>query len=416
VTQHLDLDLDIDRIPPIVSLDDHVIEPAHVWERWLPAKHRDRGPRIEQRRYKSFDIVGMGDYAFEEDDDGALCDVWVYEDGIFPLKRHIACVGFDRKDILPLPITYDEMRPGCYEPAARVEDMLANGVSASTCFPTFPRYCGQRFAEAADKELALACVRAYNDWMVDEWCGDSDGHLIPLTIMPMWDVDLAIAEVRRNAARGVRVVCFSEIPYHLGLPSIHSGYWEPLFSVCEETGTVVSMHIGSASKMFTTSADAPGGVVQDITAFQCASGSLADWLASGVYVRHPELRVIHAEANIGWIPYFLQSADQTWGHQAWTYFDTILPEPPSSYFRRNVSVTFLDDPVGVRLIDDIGLENVLLETDYPHADGTWPDTRAVAARQLQNLTDEQIYKVVRGNALALLGLPDPLLEAPVSRT
>jgi predicted TIM-barrel fold metal-dependent hydrolase len=406
--------LDVDRIPPIVSLDDHVIEPAHVWERWLPQKYRDLGPRVERRRYKPFDIVGFGEYAFEEADDGAPCDVWVYEGLVFPLKRHIACVGFDRKDILPLPITYDEMRPGCYDPSARVADMIANGVNGSTCFPTFPRYCGQRFAEAADKDVALACVRAYNDWMVDEWCGDSDGYLLPLTIMPMWDIDLAISEVRRNAKRDVRAVCFSEIPYHLGLPSIHSGYWEPLFATCEETGTVLFMHIGSASKMFSTSADAPGGVVQDITAFQCASGALADWLASGVYVRHPKLRVLHAEANIGWLPYFLQSADQTWGHQAWTYFDTILPEPPTNYFRQNVSVTFLDDPIGLRMLDVIGEDNVLLETDYPHADGTWPHTRDLAARQMQGLTDEQVYKTTRGNALRLLGLPDPWMERSVT--
>jgi len=399
---------DIGRIPPIVSLDDHVIEPAHVWERWLPARYRDRGPRIERRRYKPFQIVGMGDYALEESDDGELCDVWVYEGVVYPQKRHLASVGFAPKDILPVPITYEEMRPGCYDPAARVADMHLNGVSASLCFPTFPRYCGQRFAEATDKEVALACVRAYNDWMIDEWCGDSDGALIPLTIMPIWDVDLAIAEIRRNADRGVRAVCFSEIPYHLGLPSIHSGYWEPLLSVCEDTGTVLFMHIGSASKMFSTSADAPGGVVQDITAFQCASGALADWLASGVYVRHPMLRVVHAEANIGWIPYFLQSADQTWAHQAWTFFDRILPEAPSHYFHHNVSVTFIDDPVGLAALEIIGEDNVLHESDYPHADGTFPHTREVAARQMRDLTDEQIYKVTRGNALRLLGLTDPL--------
>jgi predicted TIM-barrel fold metal-dependent hydrolase len=375
-------------IPAIISLDDHVIEPAHVWDRWLPAKYRDLGPHVERRHYKPFNIVGFGDYALEESDDGDPCDVWVYEGIVYPQKRHLASVGFDPKDILPLPITYEEMRPGCYEPKARVADMTRNGVEGSVCFPTFPRYCGQRFAEASDKEVALACVRAYNDWMVEEWCGDSDGHLIPLTIMPMWDVDLAIAEVRRNAERGVRAVCFSEIPYHLNLPSIHSGYWEPLFSVCEETSTVLFMHIGSASKMFSTSADAPGGVVQDITAFHCASGALADWLA------------------IGWIPYFLQSADQTWSHQAWTYFDTILPEPPSHYFHQNVSVTFIDDPVGLAMLDAIGEDNVLFETDYPHADGTWPHTRQVAARQMLHLTDNQIRKAVRGNALRLLGLAD----------
>ena len=101
------------------------------------------------------------------------------------------------------PMTYDEMRPGCYDPKARVEDKELNHVEASLCFPTFPRFCGQTFTEAADHELGLACVRAYNDWMVEEWCGDSGGRLIPLIIVPLWDAELAAAEVRRNAERGV---------------------------------------------------------------------------------------------------------------------------------------------------------------------------------------------------------------------
>jgi hypothetical protein len=157
-------------------------------------------------------------------------------------------------------ITFDEMRPGCYDVKARLADMDAGHVEASLCFPTMPRFCGQTFAEAAEKELALACVGAYNDFMVEEWCGQSGGRLIPLCLVPLWVVELAADEVRRNADRGVRAVAFSEIPYHLGLPSIHSGYWDPLWRACAETRTSVNMHIGSSSKMPTSSRDAPNGV------------------------------------------------------------------------------------------------------------------------------------------------------------
>ena len=107
------------------------------------------------------------------------------------------------------PITYDEMRDGCYDVKARIADMRSNHVDHSLCFPTFPRFCGQTFTETPDRELGLACIRAYNDWMIDEWCGESEGVLIPLTIVPLWDAELAAAEVRRNAARGCRAVCFS---------------------------------------------------------------------------------------------------------------------------------------------------------------------------------------------------------------
>ena len=130
------------------------------------------------------------------------------------------------------------MRPGCWDIEARIADFDLNWVDGSLPFPTFPRFCGQTFFEGEDKELGLACVQAYNDWMVEEWCGDSAGRLIPLCLIPLWDVELAVAEIRRNAERGVRAVTFSEIPTHLGLPSIHSGYWDPFFAACEETGTV----------------------------------------------------------------------------------------------------------------------------------------------------------------------------------
>ena len=249
--------------PKIVSVDDHVVEPAHLFERWLPAKFAERGPRVERHGLGGLKFVGGTRYEYELSDDGPPCDIWFYEGLMYPHKRHVAAVGFERDDMGLLPITYDEMRPGCYEPKARVDDMELNWVEASLCFPTFPRFCGQTFLEANDKELALACVYAYNDWMVEEWCGDSGGRLIPLCIIPLWDVELAAAEVRRNAARGVRAVCFSEIAPNLGLPSIHSGYWDPFFAACQETETVVCMHIGSSSKMPATSPDAPPGGAGD---------------------------------------------------------------------------------------------------------------------------------------------------------
>ena len=142
------------------------------------------------------------------------------------------------------------------------------------------RFCGQAFLEASDKEVALAGVRAYNDWMVEEWCGPSDGRLVPLCLVPLWDAHLPADEVRRNAARGVRAVTFSEIPVHLGLPSIHSGHWDPFFEACNETFTTVCMHIGSSSKMLATSDDAPIAVTATLT-FNNAMASLSDYLFSG---------------------------------------------------------------------------------------------------------------------------------------
>jgi predicted TIM-barrel fold metal-dependent hydrolase len=247
----------------------------------------------------------------------------------------------------------------------------------------------QTVLEASDREVAEACVYAYNDWMVDEWCGDSDGRRIPLCLIPLWDATLAAAEVRRTAARGVRAVCFSEIPPHLGLPSIHSGSWDPFFAACEETRTVACMHIGSSSKMPATSAD--------------AMSSLTDFLFSGVLVRFPTLKLAYSEGQIGWIPYILERADDVWReHRAWGGVADIVPEPPSTYYYRQVYGCFFRDRHGIDSLRIVGVDNTTFETDYPHTDSTWPDTKPLAEKYMAGLPDDVVYKVMRGNALRML--------------
>ncbi len=393
-----------DPFPKIVSVDDHVVEPPHVWEQWLPAKHRERGPRVERRGVGQMRHVGGGTYEQTFDPDGPQADCWIYEDLVYIHKRHVAAVGFDRDDMTMSPITYDEMRPGCYEPKARVDDMEMNWVEASLSFPTFPRFCGQTFLEAKDREVAEACVYAYNDWTVEEWCGDSGGRLIPLPIIPLWDAELAAAEVRRNAARGCRAVCFSEIPAVLGLPSIHSGDWDPFFAACAETSTVVCMHIGSSSKMPATSGDAPVAVAATLS-FGNAMSSLTDFLFSGVLVRFPELKLAYSEGQIGWIPYILERADDVWlEHRAWGGVRDIVPEPPSTYYYRQVYGCFFRDRHGIESLRTVGVDNTTFETDYPHTDSTWPDTKKVAQELMDGLSDDVVYKLVRGNAIRMLDL------------
>jgi predicted TIM-barrel fold metal-dependent hydrolase len=296
------------------------------------------------------------------------------------------------------------MRPGCFDPVQRLADMDANGVEASLCFPTFPRFCGQTFLEAKDRELALLCVQAYNDWMVDEWCGGTNGRLIPLCLIPLWDPVLAATEIERNAARGVHAVCFTELPHNLGMPSIHSKAWDPLMAACAETATVICMHIGSGSQMPSTSPDAPAAVASTLT-FNNAMGSLADWLFSGAFVRHPKLTIAYSEGQIGWIPYVLERADTVWEHnRAWGGVADQVPEPPSTYFRDHVYGCFFSDAFGLQNLDAIGVDNVTFETDYPHSDSTWPHTRKIAFDMMQHLDQATIDKIVRGNAIKMLSL------------
>jgi predicted TIM-barrel fold metal-dependent hydrolase len=394
-------------IPRIISVDDHVVEPPDLWTSRLASTFLDRGPGVARGPATVFDFVG-GAGSFRPATDGSVADYWLYEDRRFPLFKLSAAAGFPRDEVDLSMLTYDDIRPGCFDVGARLEDMDLNHVEASMCFPMFPRFCGQQFFEATDRELALACVQAYNDWMVDEWCGTSGGRLIPLCLIPLWDPRLAADEVRRNAARGVHAVTFSELPTNLGLPSIHDAgrHWDPFFAACEETGTVINMHIGSGSRMPSTSPDAPAAVGSTLT-FNNAMGSLTDWLFSGAFVRFPKLVIAYSEGQIGWIPYILERADVVWEHnRGWGGVADQVPEPPSTYFGPHVYGCFFQDAFGLRNLDAIGVDNVTFETDYPHSDSTWPHTRKIAEEMMGHLDQSTVDKLCRDNAIRMLHL-DP---------
>jgi predicted TIM-barrel fold metal-dependent hydrolase len=393
-------------LPKIISVDDHIVEPATVWSDRLPAKYADVGPRIVRAPVKELSFIGGKFTAVpgEPGDPGELVDWWFYEDLRRPLTRLDTAVGYDRDEVTLKGITYEDMRPGSFSLPDRLADMDVNGVEASLCFPTFPRFCGQTFLEASDKELAILCVQAYNDWMVEEWCEPSGGRMLPLTLIPLWDPELAAAEVYRNAERGVHAVCFSEIPPNLGLPSIHDAdrYWHPFFAACNETKTTINMHIGSGSRMPSTSPDAPAAVGSTLTFANCCF-SMVDWLMSGIFTEYPDLYIAYSEGQIGWIPYILERANTVWEeNRGWGGIADKVTEPPSELFRRHVFGCFFDDPHGLRSIEEIGVDNVTYESDYPHSDSTWPHTAKLAAEQTADLPEDVVYKVLRGNAIRML--------------
>jgi predicted TIM-barrel fold metal-dependent hydrolase len=396
----------VSEIPKIISVDDHVVEPPDLWSSRLPRDLRDRGPRVERDRAK-FGFKG-GVFSFDKGaEDGEWCDWWLYDDLVYPFPKLSAAVGFDELDVTP--VTYDEIRPGCWKQPERLADMEANHVEASLCFPnTLPRFCGQTFNERKDKDLALLCVQAYNDWMIEEWCGgEGKGRLLPLTMVPLWDAELAAAEVRRSAARGSFAVTFTENPHPLGLPSLHDKdrFWDPFFAACEDTDTVVCMHIGSSSKMPATSPDAPFIISSTLT-FQNAMGSMLDFIFSGIMERFPRLVIAYSEGQVGWMPYVLERADKLWEERSDNSFGTSLPNPPSSYVPGRIYGCIFDDQTGLANREAVGIEQICFETDYPHADSTFPHSKQVATDicDKAGLTDEERYLLVRGNAIRGFGL------------
>ncbi len=389
-------------LPRLVSPDDHVQVPAHVWRDRLPVAVRDDGPTI--KRLRGAADLGKGDISFVEREDGRLADVWHYDGKRIPLVRIAAAAGIDRGEIDGRPVTYDDMLKSCYDPVARLSDMDTAGIEASVCYPNmFVRFCGQTFSLAEDKALALLCIKAYNDFIVDEWCAGSNGRLVPMGIVPLWDPALAVAEVERLAGLGFRSITFSEAPHLLGLPSIFSGHWDDLFAACAANEIVLSMHIGTGG--FPMLAKDSLGAVPNVMASFNAGYTLTDWLFSGLLERLPDLKLVLAESQLAWIPYVLSRADFVWSEMRGVGFTDVstsaLPNPPSFYFDRNIWCTFFRDPVGLTLLEHIGVDNVLYETDFPHSDSSWPTCYDTAVEMTSGLGHDAQAKIMADNARAL---------------
>ena len=301
-----------------------------MWQDRLPAKYHDVGPRIVRAPMGEITFVG-GKLTVQPGTEGVPTDWWYYEELRRPLLRLDAAVGVPRDEVTITGVTYEDMRPGSYQVEAPPRGHGRQPPRGVAVLPDLPPLLRPDLHRGRGQGARRCCAcKAYNDWMVDEWCAESDGRLIPLCLIPLWDAELAAAEVRRNAARGVRAVCFSEIPPFLGLPSVHDpdNYWDPFFAACAETSTVVNMHIGSSSKMPSTSADAPPAVGSTLTHTN-ATFSMVDFLFSGVLVRFPDLKLAYSEGQIGWIPYILERADKVWEeNRGWGGVADKVPEPP----------------------------------------------------------------------------------------
>jgi predicted TIM-barrel fold metal-dependent hydrolase len=349
-----------------------------------------------------------GVFSFDRGVEGApWCDIWLYEGTAVPLPLISHAIGFEK--IENLPVTFDEIAHGCWKQHERLLDMTQNHVEASLCFPNvLPRFCGQTFLEADDKELGLLCVQAYNDWMIDEWCaGEGYGRLIPLTLIPLWDPIAAATEVRRCADKGSHAVAFCENPAQLGLPSVYAStrWWDPLFRACEETDSVLNMHIGSSSSMPTTAPDAPY-VITSILMFQNSMSSMLDFVLSGVFERFPGLAVAYSEGQIGWLPYAIRRADKVWAEPHDGGLGYRLPRPPSTYIPGHVYGCIFDDDTALACRQLIGMDQITFEVDYPHSATSFPHTMELASKMCDEagLDDSERYKLVRGNAIRAYGL------------
>jgi predicted TIM-barrel fold metal-dependent hydrolase len=382
----------------LVSVDDHLIEPPHVWSDRLPSKYVERGPQL---------VEAKGDQPLRDHVFHAIIQpgsqAWRYEDRYYPQIGLNAVAGKPREQYGLDPLRYDDMIPGCYDPVERVKDMDLDGVDVAMPFPSLPRFAGTLFLEGEDKELARLCISAWNDFLLDEWCAVAPERFIPLALLPLWDVAASVAEIERVAAKGARAISFPENMVGLGLPSFHTDHWDRVFAAAVAADMPLCMHFGTSGKVPNTAPDAPHAVM--IALMGCNSMfAMADLLFSPVFHKHPELKVALSEGGVGWIPYLLERSDATWERHR--FYQNINQElRPSEIFRRNIWGCFITDQNGVDNRAAIGLDKMMWECDYPHSDSNWPNSRKIAAEQFVHVPDDEVHQIVELNARTLFRFP-----------
>jgi predicted TIM-barrel fold metal-dependent hydrolase len=367
----------------VVSVDDHLIEPPDLFDGRMPARYRETGPRVERG------------------DDGV--DYWIFEVERVPLLGADAIQGWKPGRGYLGPVNFDELNRGVWDIHERIRHMDVNGVVASLNFPSAPfGFAGQRFMRMKDPELGLASMRAFNDWVIEAWAGPYPDRIIPCQVTWLADPVVAAEEIRRNAERGFKAVSFSENPEKLGLPSIYRDHWDPFLRACEETETVINLHVGSSSETFVPSSDSPGAVLGALFPIN-AMAAAVDWLFAKVPVRFPRIKLAMSEGGIGWVPMLIDRLDYMARDGA--QLGEFGGQSPVELLRRNFWFTTFCDPSTLPLRHMVGVEHITLETDYPHTDSSWPDTQALLERQLAGVPDDEVALITHANAAALYRHP-----------
>jgi predicted TIM-barrel fold metal-dependent hydrolase len=375
-----------------ISVDDHLMEPPHAFEGRMPERFKDRAPRVV------------------ETEEGH--QVWSIEGTPYFQVGFMCVAGRPREDHRFEPARFEEVRRGCWDIDARIKDMDIGGIYASVNFPSgVTGFGGTLFSEMKDQEFGLACVRAWNDWLFEEWYTPYPDRIIPLGLTYLTDPELGAAEIRRNAKRGFRAVTMPEQPHRSGLPAVFDPYWEPIIRACAETETVLNLHNGSSGF-----AQMPAGAPMlelGATMFgPMAITSCAEWLWSGWPAKYPDLRIAMSEGGIGWVAMLIDRLDNIMSRSGYGSGWPDKKNGPSDVLRRNFWFCMIEDASTICTRHTIGVDNILFESDYPHGDGTWPDTQTVIDNVLGSLPVEEIRKITHENAAHVYRHPLPKVCIP----
>lgn len=385
----------------IISADAHILEPVDIWDTWLPREHQEHAPRLVK------------------DSDGG--DAWLFAGAAEPDPIGLtATPGMPWDQFRWKGVTYDEARPGCYDGAARIEDMTLDGVDAEIIFP--PQRTVGHWLGNEDDELVRVGIEAYNSFLFEQFCAADPDRLIGAAQIPSTGIDDAVDTLRKAKARGARTVVISNWPS--GGEQI-SDDDDAFWAAAADEGIPVCIHILMISRkarirarkaaekaggreLYATSARSKAGARAAVGlsgVFSSVPATIGQLIFTGVFDRFPGLHVAMIETGVGWLPHFLeQMDDRFWRNRSWT--DLPIDRPPSEYWYSNMSASFVRDDNGIRNRHEVGVDNMMWSTDYPHHGNDWPRSRKTINETMADLPADEKHRIVCGNAVRIFGLAD----------
>lgn len=367
-----------------ISVDDHVQETPNLWTDRLEQKWRDRAPRIETCK------------------DGS--ERWVV-DGQVLLDGRIARAGALMADRNQDATRWADVPPAAFLPSERLKTMDAAGIDYSVLYPTVAGLAGETFGRLRDPQLELACVQAYNDWLIDEWASASE-RFVPQCLVPIWPVEAAMNEIKRAVAKGHRGVIFPSLPMHLrDVPHVSGHEYDPLWSLCEELNAPVCLHAGASRELLSPT---PANLTPVLAAaLEAAIKPVSSVFVISLYsfsrvlLRHPRLRIVMAESALSWGMIYLEWADHQFDGDGLAREGYDLK--PSEMFHRQCYFTSWFDKIAP-FADYIGVDHILWSANFPLANSTWPRTRETIDHCFKGVPAEARERVLWKNAAELYRL------------
>ncbi len=379
---------------PIIDSDGHVQEPPDLWISRAPAKLKDRVPRVQHTE--------QGDF-------------WQFDEGKPPEPVGLTVAsGLSYLQFHPFGRTYEDIRPGCWQPEARLEDLDIDGIYAQVQYPSVTLKGASTYTD--DPELQRFCVRAYNEWL-SEFCAGSDGRLIPQAIIPTTGLDDAVAELEWAIKNDHRGAVISRYP---GGSYDFSNDDDRFYEIATEAQIPLVVHIGSFMRPHVLEGR-PGGSFTDLAFLGGVGATKAgvhtipvttDLLFSGLFDRFPDINVALVEANIGWIPTLLEQTDDMFlRYRFFTNAHEKMKGMPSDIFHRHFWAAFMIDTVGIELRHRMNVDHLMWSTDFPHSGSDWPNSRVTIERVFRGVPKTEVKKMLHGNVKNLYRLdyiPDTL--------